>query len=301
LFFDFSFLIFLISIKILDKIWKIIDVLSWGKDFFASKNIDSPRLNIEMILCKVLKIERIKLYTNFDLPMNPDELAESKSLILRRLKGEPLQYLLGSTSFMGFEINLDKSVLIPRPETEELVELVLKIKPNLGNYSILDIGTGSGCISIALAKYYPESRITAIDISEESLNIAKINAESNNVSEKISFENKDILKNFNFKDKFDIIVSNPPYISINEYKSNSQKEIFYEPKNALTDNSDGLTFYRRFADEFDKHLNEDGCFLLEMSYNQSEEIESLFNKKYDIELIKDFNGILRFVSGIVKK
>jgi len=285
----------------LDKIWKIIDVLSWGKDFFASKNIDSPRLNIEMILCKVLKIERIKLYTNFDLPMNPEELAETKSLILRRAKGEPLHYLLGSTSFMGFEINLDKSVLIPRPETEELVELVLKIKPNRSNYSILDIGTGSGCISIALAKYYPESRITAIDISEESLKIAKINAESNNVNEKITFENIDILKNFNFKNKFDIIVSNPPYISINEYKKNSQKEIFYEPKNALTDNSDGLTFYRRFADEFDKHLNEGGCFVLEISYNQSEEIENLFSKNYDTELIKDFNGILRFVSGIVKK
>jgi release factor glutamine methyltransferase len=283
----------------MNKIWKVIDVVEWGKGFFNSKGIESPRLNIELILCHVLKIDRIKLYTGYDLPLNSDELAEIKRIVLLRVKRFPLQYLLGKTSFMGLEICVNSDVLIPRPETEELVEHIINKYKDKGAIKILEIGTGSGCIALALGKYLPNSQIHTIDISERALELAKINSELNKITN-INFEKKDFLKNCNFLDNYDVLVSNPPYISKKEYEENSQPEIMFEPRNALTDESDGLEFYRKFASEFKKLLKQDGVFFVEMAYNQSRDVSLIFSEFYDIRVYKDFSGIDRYIEGCVK-
>jgi release factor glutamine methyltransferase len=285
--------------KKLDKIWKIIDIIDWGKEFFAGKGIESSRLNIELILCKVLNIDRIKLYTSYDLPLQPNELAQIRDMVKRRAKREPLQYILGSTSFMGLEILVDENVLVPRPETEELVELVINNHRNDKNIRILDIGTGSGCIAIALSHFLSDAEVLGIDVSESALNLASRNSEMN-LSKKISFEKKDFLKNCNFLGTYNVLVSNPPYISKKEYEGSDEKEIFFEPRKALTDEEDGLVFYRKFAGTFRNLLCEGGRFYLELGYNQSVEVAELFENDYDIVVHKDFAGIERIIEGSVK-
>ncbi|MDT3738339.1 MAG: peptide chain release factor N(5)-glutamine methyltransferase [Candidatus Kapabacteria bacterium] len=283
----------------MDKIWKVIDVINWGRDYFVTKGIDSPRLNIELILCSVLKIERVKLYTDFDLPLIKEELAELKSMIIRRSKREPLQYILGSTSFMGLEIDVNPDVLIPRPETEELVDLIIKKEGADSRLKILDIGTGSGCIAIALAKHLPNSHITGIDISDSAIKTAEINRIKNGI-ENILFEKKDFLTNCNFSTDYDVLVSNPPYISKIDFEGSDEKEIMFEPRFALTDEGDGLLFYKRFAEVFFDLLKPSGRFYLEIGYNQSVETKSIFAGKYNIEVRRDFAGIDRIIEGCVK-
>ncbi|MES2765675.1 MAG: HemK/PrmC family methyltransferase, partial [Bacteroidota bacterium] len=167
----------------MQKVWTVLDIINWGKDFFAQKSIDSPRLTIELMLCEVLKIRRIDLYAQFDRPLKDDELARLREMAKRRAGREPLQYILGNTEFYGLPLIVDPSVLIPRPETEILVETVLKTFKNSENkvLKILDIGTGSGCIAVALAVNLPQAEITAVDISEEALEIARQNAKLNSV------------------------------------------------------------------------------------------------------------------------
>ncbi len=283
----------------MDKIWKVIDVINWGRDYFVTKGIDSPRLNIELILCCVLKIERVKLYTDFDLPLIKEELAEIKSMIIRRSKREPLQYILGSTSFMGLEIDVNPDVLIPRPETEELVDLIIKKEGADSKLKILDIGTGSGCIAIALAKNLPNAHITGIDISDSAIKTAEINSRKNGI-ENILFEKKDFLTNCNFSTDYDVLVSNPPYISKIDFEGSDEKEIMFEPRFALTDEGDGLLFYKRFAEVFFDLLKPSGRFYLEIGYNQSVEMKSIFADKYNIEVRRDFAGIDRIIEGCVK-
>lgn len=283
----------------MDKIWKVIDVINWGRDYFVTKGIDSPRLNIELILCSVLKIERVKLYTDFDLPLKKDELAEIKSMIIRRSKREPLQYILGSTSFMGLEIDVNPDVLIPRPETEELVDLIIKKEGTDSQLKILDIGTGSGCIAIALAKNLPNSHITGIDISDSAIKTAEINSRKNGIKN-ILFEKKDFLTNCNFSTDYDVLVSNPPYISKIDFEGSDEKEIMFEPRYALTDEGDGLLFYKRFADVFFDLLKPAGRFYLEIGYNQSVEMGTIFAAGYNIKVLRDFAGIDRIIEGSVK-
>lgn len=284
----------------MNKIWKIIDVLEWSKDFFASKEIESPRLNIELILCDVLKIDRIKLYTNFDLPLNENELSEIRTKVKRRAKKEPLQYLIGNTSFMGLNFNLNTTVLIPRPETEELADIIISRYKNAGSLNILDIGTGSGCIAVSLAKFLPQSHVTAIDVSESAIITAKQNAEMNFVKN-ISFEVKDFLKNCNFSQNYDVLVSNPPYIALDEYHELCRTEIKFEPRQALTDEGDGLLFYRKFAEVFKKMLKPDGRFFLEIGFNMADDINKIFEKNYEVNFIKDFAKIDRIVEGCIKE
>ncbi|GAB1372542.1 peptide chain release factor N(5)-glutamine methyltransferase [Candidatus Kapaibacterium sp.] len=281
------------------EIWKVIDVIEWGKDYFDSKGIDSPRLNIELIISKVLNKSRIQLYTGYDLPLNKDELASIKEYIIRRVKREPLQYILGQTSFFDFNINLNHYVLIPRPETEELVDLIITDNDTSDNLEILDIGTGSGCISIALARKFHNSKITAIDISEDALKLAKENSSINNVGSRIEFINIDIINQIVDK-KFDLIVSNPPYIPGTVYSNELAPELSYEPKIALTDNNDGISFYRRYSQIFYNLLLPDGKFYFEFGFGQENIIRNLFENKYNIEFLKDFQGILRMAKGNVK-
>lgn len=280
------------------KIWRTIDIIRWGQDYFATKSFSSPRLLIELLLCKVLNCKRVDLYLSFEKPLTDNEIDKLKKMILQVLQHEPLQYIIREAQFLDFTLNVRKGLFIPRPETELLVvavrdDLSLKASDEL---EILDIGCGSGAISIALAKYFPNSNVLAIDISNTALQIAKENASINNIYN-INFRKLDILREIPPK-KFDVIVSNPPYIpftKIEELDENVKKE----PLEALTDFSDGLTFYRRFAKIFPSMLKNFGRFYLEIGFEQTESVKKIFAESgFNLEFRLDFQNIKRIVTNV---
>ncbi len=278
--------------------WTVGKLQRWGVEFLESKNIDEGKTSIDLILCEVMKLERIELYLKFDLPLNVFELNQIKDYIKRLVNNEPLQYILGKSYFYNLEFVVDKNVLIPRPETEELVDKIVNDNKDKSDLVVLDIGTGSACIAISLAKNLKKSKVFAIDVSVSALDIAKTNARINKI-DNIEFYNLNILEKIP-KTKFDIIVSNPPYISNDEFGKLDVTVKDYEPEIALTDYGDGLNFYRRFYEIFDKMLNSDGVFYVENSFEQGKDLEKAFKKKYDIEIYKDASDIDRFMKGRLK-
>lgn len=290
------------SISSTDKrIWTILDLITWGTEYLAGKNIADARLNIELMIAHVLRFNRMQLYTNFDKPLTEDELAKFKSLLKRRLSHEPLQYILGETEFMGLKFAVDQRVLIPRPDTEILVEEVIKkIKtdfPDESTVAILEVGTGSGCIAISLAKMLPIVTVMSIDRSEDALRVAAQNAEAHGVNDRITFQNKNFLTDSAFTQKYHCIVSNPPYISNEEYIQLEIEVREFEPKIALADDNDGLTFYHSIASRCKDALLKKGFVAVEHSYNQSEDVQRIFRENgwNYIKAIKDYNGNFRCV------
>ena len=279
------------------KEWQILDIINWSKDYFEKKGVDSPRLTIELILCKVLNLERVDLYTNFDKPLRQNELNSIKSMINRRIERIPLQYIFGQVEFYGLDYIVNSDVLIPRPETEEIVDLIIKDSEQKENLSILDIGTGSGCIAFSLAKYLKNPNINAIDYSMPALKVAKQNKDNLDI-DNVKLIHADILTTIP-KQKYDIVVSNPPYISTNEMNQ-LEKELAYEPEIALTDYSDGLKFYRRFVTIFKDILSTKGVFYLEINNNLSNQIFEMFASDYKVELINDISDNPRILKGSVK-
>ena len=272
------------------RTWTIVDMLQWGTDYFAAREVDSPRLSVELLLCHVTGLQRIDLYVQHDKPLTDVELSVLRSMIKRRAKGEPLQYILGSVEFMGCTIGVEAGVLIPRPETEFIVDDLCRRMQGLGarELRVLDIGSGSGCIAIALARVFPSARILALDVSEQALSIAERNAVTNKV-ENIVFRKCDILSQLpRIQAPFDVIVSNPPYIADCEVAQLQREVRDYEPLNALTDNKDGLSFYRRFAEIFPRMLAPQGLFCLEFADGASEELTGMFTKAgYRCEVLRD--------------
>lgn len=229
-----------------NDLWTVLRMLEWATDYFNEKGIPDPRHSIEWLLAEVLNCKRLDLYIKYERPLSPSELEKIRPLIKRRADHEPLQYITGSTNFMGCHISVNPAVLIPRIETEQLVELLLESTSHLKDTSInlLDIGSGSGCIPIAVKKLRPAWNCFGIDISEEALSIARKNAETNDLS--VQFSTGDLF-NLDKLDKpesgWDIIVSNPPYINIHE-KPTLEKQVFhYEPGLALFVD-DPLEIYR---------------------------------------------------------
>jgi len=281
--------------------WTILSLLNWATKYLQEKEFENPRLNVELLLSHSLKLSRIQLYTSFEKPLSKDELANFKQLFQRRLQHEPLQYIIGETEFFGLKYSVDNRVLIPRPETEILVEEIIqqaKLFPENEIINILDIGTGSGNIAITVAKHILNSNIISIDISNDSLELAKENAKQNQVESKIKFLNVDIFANYELPiTNYDFIVSNPPYISIEEFQSLQPEVKIFEPKTATTDNADGLTFYRRIAEIGKSLLNENGTIAVEIAYNQSEQVKTIFaNANYkNISARKDYSGIERII------
>ncbi len=229
--------------------------------------------------------------------MTKPELDLLHSFVKRKADREPIQYIIGKAQFYGLEFEVNKHVLIPRPETEILVDESLKIIEKYSNPKILDIGTGCGNITISIAKNSVDSSILAIDKSIEAINVAKNNSEKLGVKN-ILFKMIDILQNIP-NEKFDIIISNPPYIKHKDYVKLMSEVLRYEPPDALTDNKDGLTFYRRYAEIFPDMLNNRGKFILEIGYDQSEIIgEHFFKAGFKCDFIEDFNKIKRICIGI---
>jgi len=278
----------------------ILEVINLSAGYLEKKGIEDPKRNAELLLCKTLNCKKLNLYLNFDRPLSEDELADYRELIRRRGEREPLQYITGKVEFYGLEFKVNKDVLIPRPETEILVEKIIKENAER-NCSILDVGTGSGNIAVSLAVNLPAAEITAVDKSSCALKVASENASGNNCSERIKFILADIFSdNTVFSGKFDIIVSNPPYIAEKEFPQLQPELRIYEPKAALSDYSDGLSFYRRIIEIANTMLNDYGTIYFEMGQGQSSDIKNILlqNGYSNIEIIKDYQNIERVISGV---
>lgn len=287
--------------QVQEKIIKILDIINYSAELLKQKNIKNARLNAELLMAFVLKCDRLKLYMDFDKPLNKSERNEFKKLLLRRLTNEPLQYITGESEFYGYKIKVDNRVLIPRQETEILVEEILKEIDSGENQKIkiFEIGTGSGCISIALAreleKKSKDYEITSIDISQDAINLALENVELNKLdSNKIKILNESVFDLNYDLNEYNFIISNPPYISKNDFDNLDGEVRDYEPTIALTDNEDGFKFYEKIF-SIAKNLKKGSYIFCELSFNAKIKIEELLQKfdLKDYKFIKDLSGIDR--------
>ncbi|MDR2251694.1 MAG: peptide chain release factor N(5)-glutamine methyltransferase [Endomicrobium sp.] len=273
---------------------KVYDILNAAKKKLIEKKIDDYKSSAEVLLSAVLKVKRSKLALIRDIELAEEEKFLFNQYIQRRAKREPTAYILGSCEFMGFEFKVNENVLIPRQETELLVEEALAFCKGISEPKALDLCAGCGCIAISLSKLGSFKDICASDISAQALDVAKENAKLNG-AQNINFIQSDIFASFENK-KFDIIVSNPPYVSQTEYET-AEPELKYEPQIALTTGEDGLFFYIQIASQAKKYLNSGGQIFLELNANKSKEIKSIFeNAGYkNMRVVKDYCGLDRIL------
>jgi len=268
----------------------VVEVIQRGGEFLARKGVDSPRLQIELLLAHVLQVPRLKLYLNFERTITDAEMETLRGLLRRRGKREPLQHLLGSTSFCGLEILVNPQVLIPRPETELLGERARRFLDAFGGTptpTVLDFGTGSGCLAILLAVQCPQARIHALDISEAALNVARQNAARHQVAERIEFHVSDGFAGLPAGLRFDLLVGNPPYVPSAEIETLQPEVRRHDPRLALDGGSDGLCFYRRLAVEAAPFVAPGGRAMLEFGAGQAEPIGKIFsNANWIVESVE---------------
>ncbi len=260
-------------------------------------------IEAELLFTQIFNCDRASLYLDKDRVLDKDKSYLISSVLKRRITGEPIDYILGKTEFMGLEFKVNKNVFIPRPETEILVETAIKYVTRspghqVTSFNILDLGTGSGCIAVSLAKYLSRCGITATDISQEALEMAKDNANLHNVNKKIRFINSDLFTQYAIRNtQYDITACNPPYIPTAEIEK-LQPEISYEPRVALDGGRDGLDFYRKIIKQAPDYLREGGFLIMEIGFNQMGEVKNIFQKYGNfeiIEVVKDYNNIDRVV------
>jgi release factor glutamine methyltransferase len=286
--------------------WTIKKLLDITANYLREKAIDSPRLCAEVLLSHQLKKTRVELYLDYDQPLRKEEIESFRSLVRRRVKREPLQYITGHQGFWSLDLVVSPAVLIPRPETELLVEEALKLRQsgllsdNL-NPLILDVGTGSGAIAIALAKEIEGARIWASDISPGALALAEENARSHNVHERIWFCEGDLLEPFSGSSMaFDMIISNPPYIATEEFGSLAPEIRYHEPRAALDGNKGGMRYIQRLIGESGPYLRDGGWLLVEMDPHQTERAFNLIDSAQcfgDKERIMDYQDLYRMVKA----
>ncbi len=279
----------------------VLEVIQRSAEFLAKKGVESPRLQIELLLAHLLKIQRMQLYLNFERVLTEAELEKLRELVKRRAQREPLQHIVGSTNFCGLEFLVNRQVLIPRPETELLAERAWKFLHDRGevnaNPSALDFGSGSGCLAITLAVKCPAAKVYALDISAEALAVARENAAKNKVLERIEFHHGNGFSVLSAGGKFDLIVSNPPYIATDEIATLEAEVRDYDPKLALDGGADGLGFYRILAQEAAGYLAASGKIMLEFGEGQADLIKEIFQKqKWIVEAVEpDYSQRLRFL------
>ena len=280
-------------------VWTIIKILNWTKQYFAKKGVENPRLDAEILLCAVLDCERINLYLEFDRPLTEEELAQFRGYVLRRGAQEPLAYILGEKAFMRNSFKVTKDTLVPRPETELLVENIIHLAEGVGgDVKILDIGTGSGAIIVSLLDYLPQAKGVGVDISIGALTVARENAQNIGVLERCGFIHSDVFSKVPLDKKFDIIVSNPPYIPAKDIATLAQ-DVQQEPHGALDGGEDGLDFYRQITAEAQDHMVEDGLLAFEIGYDQGDAVAALCKEAgFTVAIVlKDYAELDRMVLG----
>ena len=277
-------------------VWTISSLLNWTVNYFKSKNIQSARLDAEVLLSHVLRQERIYLYVHFDEPMEQNELSKFREYVKKRAQHVPIAYIIGEREFMGLPFKVTKDTLIPRPDTEILVENVLNNVDKDKEIEIVDIGTGSGAIILSLLVNLPKAQGKTVDISSKAIEVAKENAVNLQVNDRCEFFVGDLFAPLN-DNKFDVIVSNPPYIPQKDIATLEDDVKEYEPVSALTDGGDGLSYYRRLLSEGKAYIKENGFIALEIGIYQSEDVKQIAmdNGWKNIKIIKDYAGIDRVV------
>ena len=273
----------------------LLEVLQSTTAYFTNHKIENPRLNAEQLLAHTLRLSRMDLYLEFERNLAENELGPLRDLVKRRSQGEPLQHLLGTVEFCGHTFAIDKRAMVPRPETEELVELLLaEISGQKSEIRILDVGTGSGVIGLSLAVKFPQANVCAIDISEDALSLARENAAQLRLSERVRFQKSDLLENES--ERFDLIVANLPYISMQD-RHLLAREVLHDPEVALFGGSSGDELVRELIEQAPAHLEPGGLLALEIGLGQAEGLSHFLRQKnyHDIELKKDYSGISRFL------
>ena len=271
----------------------VLEVLQATTAYLKKRNVENPRLNAEHLMAHALGRKRIELYLDFERELAETELAPLRGLVKRRSEGEPLQHLLGTVEFCGLTFLCDKRALVPRPETEQLVEFVESRIENR-ELRIVDVGTGSGVIALSLAAKIPEAKVLGVDVSEDALALAQENAARLNLSERVQFLKRHLLENV--EDAFDIIVANLPYISIQDRHTLSL-EVLHDPEVALFAGAQGDELVRELIDQALFRLRPGGLLALEIGLGQSEPLLSaLAEKNYrDIYSKTDYAGVTRFL------
>jgi len=270
-------------------------LLRWSTEYFAGKGIENPRLDAELLLAHCLQLDRVGLYLNFDRPLIAAELDRIRPLVKRRGQREPLQYLLGCTEFWSLEFEVSPAVLIPRADTEVLVEEALSRAGDSGR--LLDVGTGSGAIVISLASELPGWQCEGLEISPAALEVATRNAIRHGVAERVRLLQGDLAELP--RQQYDLIVSNPPYIAAEEWEELMPEVRCFEPPTALLAGNDGLECYRKLSEQAPSRLNAGGWLLVEIGYRQAEVVQQLFAAAGLQELFvrKDYAGNPRVVGG----
>lgn len=283
----------------------VLDVLNWGNQCLAERHFDSPRLNVELLLAEALGCRRIQLYTDFDKPLRPSELSVFKMLIKRRIAHEPIQYIRGKTEFLSHRFLLTRDVLIPRPETEVLVERAIeRCRKEYGgrkSIKILDVGTGCGNIAISIAHHVENARVIGFDVSEKAIAVARKNLELHGLRGRIRFVVLDLFSSLEevLRGEVEMVVANPPYIPKQEFDRLAPEIRDYEPRAATCDEGDGLRFHRRIAELAEARLAQDGWLFLEVGFGQAEEVRKILQERdlKNVSVVKDLAGIERVMQA----
>ncbi|MGZ6162252.1 MAG: peptide chain release factor N(5)-glutamine methyltransferase [Myxococcaceae bacterium] len=257
--------------------WTVRRVLGWTSQHFEKLGLDSPRLTAELLLSHVLHTSRVRLYTDLDRPLEATELATYRTLIARRAAGEPTQYLTGTREFYGRPFAVDPRVLIPRPETELLVEAVLQVLPRDREARLLDLCTGSGCVAISLALERPLVRVIATEVSLEAAEVARANASALAAADRVEVRAGDLFAPVESEPPFDVVVANPPYVPRGEIPTLSA-EVRREPASALDGGEDGLDLVRRIVAGAPRWLVPGGLLALEIGDGQGPAVQSLLER-----------------------
>jgi len=280
---------------------KLLEVINRSAEFLARKGVDSPRLQVELLLAHLLQLPRLKLYLNFERELTTAQLDELRQWVTRRSEREPLQHIIGTTSFCGLEFAVNSSVLIPRPETESLAEQAWQylLGPASGGSPrrAIDVGTGSGCLAVTLAVKCPEMLFDAVDQSSAALEVARQNAVRHGVLERIDFYKSDLFAGAPKNRSFELAVSNPPYIPGKEIDALQPEVRKYDPRLALDGGEDGLEIYRRLAAETPEFLAPNGVFMGEFGDDQERQVAALFEQRnWRVEqLLPDLSGKPRII------
>jgi release factor glutamine methyltransferase len=275
------------------KTKSLLEVLQSTTAYFTKHQIENPRLNAEHLLAHALGRTRMELYLEFERPLNDAELVPLRDLVKRRGQGEPLQHLLGTVEFCGQTFLSDKRAMVPRPETEELVEFLISETGNRKPEKILDVGTGSGVIALSLAKEFPGAEVYAVDISEDALALARQNAARLGL-ERVHFQKGDLLESLS--ERFGLIVANLPYISMQD-RHLLAREVLHDPEVALFGGPGGDELLRKLIEKAPSHLQPGGLLALEIGIDQGEGLCDFLRQKnyHDIELKRDYSGVTRFL------
>ena len=279
--------------------WTIRRLLDWTSDYLKSNGSETPRLDAEVLLADVRKCQRIMLYTAYDEVASEDMRGAFRDLVRRRAEGEPVAYLVGHREFFSLDFKVDKSVLVPRPETEYIVTTLVDLAKEhaSGQPTILDVGTGCGVLAICAAKHVSSAAIVATDISASALHIARGNAEEHQVADRIEFIQSDLFAEIPPDQTFDFIVSNPPYIAVND-NSVEPNVVNHEPHIALFAGQDGLEVIRRLVADVGAKLNASGHLIMEIGETQFDAVEKLIRETgvfADVSMVKDQAGLPRVV------